>query len=487
MAIDPRKFVYNAKCEQGRVVRLDEEQQKANFLREFGNLAGDIGGIEGLGEFGAFNRSLDQFITTLPTNLLDEIGGQLILVDGVGVSQALQQAAKAINPDLVNRSVDSAVTLYERWRNANLTFEDIPKVSRDIFDLSKYVKSLYTKDKTSTKAPTVRVCQASPYAVDLIERAPKYKFLFVVEFIYNPTYQNLMRDHAFVVKQCDRPNVSFVYEDINLYNYRTKSIKHAEYQPINMRFYDDDKNTAMSFYEHYLKVMSPIANIPLTETVIDSLGTRGQDFVNGINNNTVENRVINPAFPSGDFSNSAFVNTHKYASSIGPLMNNTKDILKAVNLYHIYDSGKRMNVYTFVNPKITELQLDELDMSIGSEGNEVSLTMAYDYVHLQTAHDFRHQSAGGTGEYNMTDLTNGEQNGAFYPLRHVGGDDTSTGDHQSSPIASGNVINDILGGVSETVNSITDKVTQQFNRIPDPSDAIDTLFTLNGKSTSNRS
>lgn len=71
-----------------------------------------------------------------------------------------------------------------------------------------------------------------------------------------------------------------------------------------------------------------------------------------------------------------------------------------------------MNVFTFRNPRITEMTLDELDMS-ESGGNEVGVKFAYDSVYIETDLDA-----------NDTQFTNGatflpsSSTGALYPLRY---------------------------------------------------------------------
>lgn len=97
-------------------------------------------------------------------------------------------------------------------------------------------------------------CLNSPYALDLIARAPKHKFMFVVSFIFNPEYANLRdvaNEMAFVVKKSSRPNIKFQTEDVNYYNFRSKFVTKTEFEEMNMTFHDDMTNNALDFYNAY--------------------------------------------------------------------------------------------------------------------------------------------------------------------------------------------------------------------------------------------
>jgi hypothetical protein len=118
---------------------------------------------------------------------------------------------------------------------------------------------------------------------------------------------------------------------------------------------------------------------------------------------------------------------HQYAASLGPLGGSpsTKTILRRINLFHVFREGARMNVYSFMNPKITNLELDELDMADNGGGNEVSLQFVYDSVNIQTNCDVLNKST-----FDLTDLSTGAAGDAMYPLNPIvgGGEDTKRKD-----------------------------------------------------------
>ncbi len=211
---------------------------------------------------------------------------------------------------------------------------------------------------------------ATPYAMALAsQHAPKTKFLFVVQFNFVDSsvasiFNNDEKMTAFLVKTALRPTVKFDYEDINLYNFRTKLLKKTEYDPMTLSFYDDGQNNVGRFYSKYISMTSPvsrISNASIYET-------------NGMN-----------------FSDPA-----NLSASTGPLINNTKTIFSNVNLYHIYDWGRRMTVYSFINPRIISLTPSELDMS-SNEPSELHLQFNYDGLFVNDDVDV---------DSSITDLTN---------------------------------------------------------------------------------
>ena len=78
-----------------------------------------------------------------------------------------------------------------------------------------------------------------------------------------------------------------------------------------------------------------------------------------------------------------------------------------------------MNVYHMFNPKITEIQLDELDHSVGTEGTEVGISFTYDALNMVTSASFD----PNVDEYDIQGLE--VSAGAKWPLRYV--------DHPNNP------------------------------------------------------
>jgi hypothetical protein len=82
-------------------------------------------------------------------------------------------------------------------------------------------------------------------------------------------------------------------------------------------------------------------------------------------------------------------------------------------------------VYTFINPRIIELNLDELDMAVGTEGNEVSFTFNYDSAYIVT------NSMANIATDNNT--FPGQTQGTAYPLRNNTDIATANASHAALP------------------------------------------------------
>lgn len=236
--------------------------------------------------------------------------------------------------------------------------------------------------------------QASPYAMDLLAFAPKFKFLFVVQFTFNEPYasvdQNFQKQFAFVVKKASRPEVKYQMEDVNYYNHRTKVVTKAEWDGMSMSFYDDGMNNAATFYSLYTRAMSPILNIRSTEELINAENSGltgsmryGKPIIGKAG------QVVAPLFNTG---------------STGAIADDQKTIIKEINIFHVYDNGKFVNNYTFMNPRISHIELDDLDMS-SSEINTLDIKFEYDSVYVRLARKF--------SDVGLTDKTNVGR----YPLR----------------------------------------------------------------------
>lgn len=204
------------------------------------------------------------------------------------------------------------------------------------------------------------------------DHQPKYKFLFMVEFVFHPEYQHLMSSESrlkshfeFVIKNSTRPNVSFEHEEINMYNYRTKVPKRTVYEPMTMRFYDDIQNSAGAFYTNYMRAMSPIAN-------------EGQD-----GNMMLPQHYQEHSLTRSVISRESLPNNLVGGASLGALNGDASNILLEIKLYHLYDWGRLLNVYHMYNPKITNLNLDDVDMAESGNGNELEIQFSYDGLFVE--------------------------------------------------------------------------------------------------------
>jgi hypothetical protein len=190
--------------------------------------------------------------------------------------------------------------------------------------------------------------------------------MFVLQVVIDGPFQqlfpeSLLEEMAFVVKRAGRPNVSFDYEEVNFYNHRSKVLKRIEYQPITIGFYDDMNSNVLSFLERYLAVTSPISR----------LGDKGQVY------KLFEESGMNSP---NDFASAS---TDGFARVPGVTDTDTS-IISYINLFHIYNGGSLVDQYTFAKPKITEIQLDDVDMTMSGDGTEAAFTFSYEALGIQT-------------------------------------------------------------------------------------------------------
>lgn len=388
-------------------------EQAQNTRRSFANSVGKVGDLQvlnsiGAGAIGEGLRTLTHASNavrtgcgSLPTIIGSSIDqGANWVLSNIGIAPAVIETLKQFHPEVANSAWGSAQQIYQRIQQGHFKTTDIPSYLQEFQNLERLARGIYTPgdDRINSLSPR---CEASPYAMDLIARAPKYKFLFLVQFIPAEGYEALdsvLRGMAFVVKKSSRPHIKYVTEDVNYYNYRTKVITKTEYLDMSMTFHDDVLNNTTRVYSAYLKAMTPSANLkPSMMPSIDMLESAGMNFSGQV-------------LQSGQDSIEQSIPSNVYSASIGPLVSDNKQIIfKNIVLYHVFDSGNSATVYTFVNPRITELTPDDVDMSL-SDGNELTITFSYDYVSVET-------------DVKMSDLDSklrDAQSDALYPLRYNG-------------------------------------------------------------------
>ncbi len=332
---------------------------------------------------GIYNRSvqsgISRFVSKGSQQILDAIGiprsslpqlgnlGSAITLAGVNAAGQLFQGI--LNGTVTQHSVQ-AVSSYDvalaAAGNNNSTAHHILSLS----DLVHLYQSQGLSDVNNVANNLINPylnTTVKNYAADLIRYAPKYKFLYVVEFIFNNNYINtsFQNDFAFLIKQFDRPNINITHDDVNMYGYRTKVPKSIAYEPFTIQLHDDIQNKSMNFVTSYLRAVSPISNIP---------GGAGSTDPTSYQESSMQYDL---GGKHGDTP------TNNYASSLGPLIGDAIVLLQEINLYHVYDYGQFMNAYRFKNPKITQLSFDSLSMG-EEDGSMITCQFAYDTVYIET-------------------------------------------------------------------------------------------------------
>lgn len=412
---DPRTYTVK-QCEPAYAKKSGAAIGNAtSSRRDFFNSVGKIGDLavlnsvqggtigKGLRNLASISTSIRTGCGSLPTMIGTTLDtGANWVLEQTGIAPTVVQAVQGFNPGVANQAYSQAKNVFTQVKSGDFKASNIPAVLQDFQNLERLGRHIFTPGASDVQTSLGEHCEASPYAVDLIARAPKYKFLFIVQFIpdrgYGPLGSNDFGplDMAFTVKKSTRPNTKYVTEDVNYYNFRSKAVVKTEFEDMSMSFHDDQLNFATQFYKAYSRAMSPITGIESAES--DYLEQSGMSFVN----KTLVQQEILGQIPAST-----------YAASKGTLADDRKQIFKEIRLYHVFDAGHRMNVYRFLNPRISQLSLDDVDMSIGNEGSELSIVFNYDSVFIDA--DVSMKDNGG--KYNIKQT----QRGAVYPLRYNDG------------------------------------------------------------------
>ena len=368
----------------------NSQSLQRNFFNSLGKI-GDVSIINGIagGAIGQGLRTLASASNTIRTgcgSLPTSIGSSLEsganwVLNSMGIAPGIIDMLQPFHPGTANLAISQAQQLFQQIQQGHFKMTDIPNYISGFQNLEQLARGIYTPGNDRVNALTPR-CEASPYAIDLLSRSPKYKFLFVVQFVLDPGFSSLqtrLNGMAFVIKKTSRPNIKFISEDVNYYNFRTKLITKTEFDEMTMSFHDDGLNYTNGFYAACMQALSPITNNSQWISP-DMLETMGMNFSNFGHNNS--------------------------SASLGTLSDDSKQTLfKEITLYHVFDWGNKTNIYHFYNPRISQLQPDDLDMAESTSLSELTMTFNYDYVYVETV---------DSSTIKWEDL----QPGAVYPLRY---------------------------------------------------------------------
>lgn len=216
---------------------------------------------------------------------------------------------------------------------------------------------------------------------------PKLKFLFKVEFGFSQAAKAFLgpditenKDFAFLVKQIDRPKVTFEYdEDINMYNFRTKVLKRIQHRELTVSFVDDAGNRVFDFFRHVLAILSPIT-------------TRGLK-----RDNTIEDPQVAETSWSSSTS-MAFARKSLLEMSVGDSRANTSNrsavnatfgqIFDYIRVKQFFvDPGSGLNdavkmvAYDFINPRVTNFDFDELQHE-ANDANAMTMVFDFDWMEM---------------------------------------------------------------------------------------------------------
>ena len=114
--------------------------------------------------------------------------------------------------------------------------------------LNSILNSLLNGGQVHDYAHASQIFRSNNFAL-----APKAKYLFQVNFILsaNAPSQTSTRQISYLVKSIDLPRFTFDVKDLNQYNRHTYIQDRIKYEPINIKFHDDNQNELRQLWQDY--------------------------------------------------------------------------------------------------------------------------------------------------------------------------------------------------------------------------------------------
>jgi hypothetical protein len=433
MATDPRKFTVKY-CPADNAKSTSDASAKKSFFDKLGDYSGAVGDVELLNQVGGGKVAqglrdlahLSDSVRTGDTNSAIIPSSAGYVLDAVGINQQAAQKVGQFNPGALNRATGAANDILDKVKSGRFQLSDAAGYSQDLQNLGKLATGIFS-DAQPSAGDYMQLCGATPYAIDIAQRAPKFKFLFIVQIMLKPQYRSNMdyagKELAFVVKNTTRPNINVEHQEVNMYNWWTRVPTRTVYEPVTMKFYDDNRSWGHYFYQEYLEGISPIAR----EGGMDNHALLSVDYMQA---HSMGKNSINSTS----------------TASLTALEGENTSIIDEIRIFHIYNYGRFMNVYHFHHPKILSMNLDDLDMADSGNGSEIELQFAYDAFHI-------------TNDLNMQDRSSwikdtSDAVGGQHPIVPVfSGDSPNTPERpQGAKPDTGNVFTDLY---NSTVASVT--------------------------------
>jgi hypothetical protein len=93
---------------------------------------------------------------------------------------------------------------------------------------------------------------AKTFISDSYQLAPKYKFMFYVNFVLNPSATTLdTTTVSHLVKSVDLPKFTVETQELNQYNKKVIAQTKIKYQPVSIRFHDDNSDNVRELWRDY--------------------------------------------------------------------------------------------------------------------------------------------------------------------------------------------------------------------------------------------
>jgi len=189
------------------------------------------------------------------------------------------------------------------------------------------------------------------YVDDNQKRAPKFGFLYFVNFIINSDAKisDIDKNIGMFVKKIDLPKFTLKTEVLNQYNRKTQVTTGLTYNPINIEFHDDSSDITNNLWVNYFKNLIADPNYD-TET------------------------TNNPR----QFGDTKFEETdYEYGIYSRGVKGN---FFERIDIYTLNGTQQTNTQISLINPKITEWKHDTLDQSQGNKVLANSMTIVYENV-----------------------------------------------------------------------------------------------------------
>jgi len=215
---------------------------------------------------------------------------------------------------------------------------------------------------------------------------PKIKFLFRVSFEFSDAAlaearkipginvdEHILRKFPYVVRDITLPKYTMEYEDVNMYNFRTKVLKSINHEEMQLTLYDDVSNSAQSLLILYLKLLKPNFRREWTaDQPLENFGFAFDDDLNG-------------GLDSG-----------KRAALQATATDSGKNVLRSLRIDQFYldrfHKGENeavrgaiyANSFKFTNPRLASFDFGSQDYSNGTDPNTISCSIDYDALYVET-------------------------------------------------------------------------------------------------------
>jgi hypothetical protein len=221
---------------------------------------------------------------------------------------------------------------------------------------------------------------------DQVEFNPKLKFLFKVSFKFNPAMtaaanmlgydlRAIEEKTTFMVRHIDRPKFDYQFEDVNLYNFRTKVLKAITHREVGFTLYDDVGNNVLSFINIYRKLQQPITRR------IQSPSAKHEDYGFAFDSSMFGMDTAMRGILPGDAINILHSMTiHQIFVERGSTIADVGSWVKTVN-------------FTFTNPRFTNIDIDDMDHENGANFNLITITSDFDTMHMSEPEQFTTSTA----------------------------------------------------------------------------------------------